>query len=44
MTNAKPCAERDGAILLITLNRPNARNAVNGALAAAGGGGRRARR
>ena len=33
MTDTEVLTERDGAILVITLNRPNARNAVNGALA-----------
>jgi enoyl-CoA hydratase/carnithine racemase len=33
VTDSEVLTERDGAILVITLNRPKARNAVNGALA-----------
>ena len=33
MTDDEVLTERDGAILVITLNRPKARNAVNSALA-----------
>jgi enoyl-CoA hydratase len=33
VTDTEVLTERDGAILVITLNRPKARNAVNGALA-----------